>query len=117
MALNFDSPRDNDDFSYYWNLFIDDIRERDNLKPSHLHQFRILCDLYVEYDDLKILIDLQGRTYNAGMGRNGEQIKLTPEVQQMNRVLSEIRNYSKMLGLTLSADKTTKDEEEHDDFK
>jgi hypothetical protein len=97
-------------------MFIGDIEHRDNLKQSHLHQLQILCDLCIEYDELREAIMFAGRTY-ISVGRNGDQIKLHPNVQQMNRVVSEIRNYSKILGIQLVKDTTTtKDSEEDNDF-
>jgi phage terminase small subunit len=102
-------------FTEYWEEILPDISSRENLKPSHLQQLRILCDLLVDYDQLQAIIELEGRTY-LSVGRNGDQWKLKPEVQQMNRVLSEIRNYSKMLGLLLYKDTETGDEEDEDEF-
>lgn len=113
----FKSPRKDKAFSKYWKMFLGDIENRDNLKLSHLHQLQILCDLCVEYDELREAIIFAGRTY-VSVGRNGDQIKLHPNVQQMNRVVSEIRNYSKILGIQLVKDTTTtKDEGENDEFK
>jgi phage terminase small subunit len=112
----FKSPRKEKAFVKYWKMFLGDIENRDNLKHSHLHQLQILCDLCVEYDELKEAITFAGRTYDS-VGRNGTQIKIHPYVQQMNRVVSEIRNYSKILGIQLVKDTTTtKDEGETNDF-
>jgi hypothetical protein len=113
--LNFNPPSENENFKYYWNLFLPDIRERENLKPSHLQQLKVLCDLSVEYDTISEILILQGMTYES-VGRNGMQIKLRPEVQQKNRVVSEIRNYSKMLGLILVKDTKFNDEGEKNEF-
>jgi hypothetical protein len=109
--LKYKSPKpDKQSFNYYWGLFLPDVQDRENLKPSHLQQLRILCDLSVEYDELQEIIDIEGRTY-VSVGRNGEQIKLRPEIAQMNRVVSEIRNYSKMLGLVLVKDTKFNDDD------
>lgn len=116
--LKFKNPKpDHAGFTEYWEEFLPDIQDRENLKPSHLQQLRLLCDLYVEYDQMQAIIDLEGRTYWS-TGRNGDQLKLRPEVQQLNRVVSEIRNYSKMLGLLLYKDTKTNDvpEEDEDEF-
>lgn len=115
--LKFASPRpDKESFNHYWEMFLPDIQDRENLKPSHLQQLRILCDLSVEYDELQEILDLEGRTYISD-GRNGQQIKLRPEVQQMNRCVSEIRNYSKILGLVLFKDTKTNDNEDKNEFE
>lgn len=114
--LKFPSPKPGKpSFNYYWNMFLPDIQDRENLKPSHLQQLRVLCDLSVEYDELQEIIDIEGRTY-LSVGRNGDQLKLRPEVQQMNRTVTEIRNYSKMLGLVLYKDTKTNETEEEDEF-
>ena len=112
----FKPPRKNKEFVKYWKMFLGDIENRDNLKQSHLYQLQILCDLCIEYDELREAIVLVGRTYDS-VGRNGIQIKIHPNVQQMNRVVSEIRNYSKILGIQLVKDTTTtKDEGESNEF-
>lgn len=117
IDLKFPSPRpDKESFNRYWAMFLPDIQDRQNLKPSHLNQLRILCDLSTEYDELQDIIDLEGRTYMS-TGRNGDQIKLRPEIQQLNRCVSEIRNYSKMLGLLLVKDTKFKDSEEENEFE
>ena len=117
-TLKFPSPKpEKESFCRYWNQILPDIQDRENLKPSHLIQLSVLCDLMVEYDELVEIISIEGRTYWS-TGRNGDQLKLRPEVQQVNRVLSEVRNYSKILGLLLFKDtKTTLEtEEDEDDF-
>ena len=114
--LNIESPRKEPSFKRYWDNFIGDIKDRPNLKPSHLWQLQVLCDLCVEYDDLREIIALTGRTVSNGGGRNGAQLSLTPEVGQMNKVLIEIRNYSKILGLILVQDKKVRTEEEENEF-
>lgn len=115
-TIKFPSPKpDKESFNKYWEMFLPDIQDRENLKPSHLNQLRILCDLSVEYDELQEIIDLEGRTY-ISVGRNGEQIKLRPEIQQMNRCVAEIRAYSKMLGLLLYKDTKTNEDEDENEF-
>jgi hypothetical protein len=111
----FKNPKpDHAGFTEYWEEHYPDIVNRPNLKPSHLQQLRVLCDLYVEYDQLQAIIELEGRTYWSA-GRNGDQLKLRPEVGQLNRVLSEIRNYSKMLGFLLYKDTAINEAEDEDE--
>lgn len=114
MELDLTPPNNKPNFVRYWNMYLADINNRENLKPSHLQQIKILCDLSVEYDTLLTLIDFHGRTYESE-GRNGTQIKLRPEVQQLNRVLSEIRAYSSLLGIKLLKD-TSVGKVEHNEF-
>lgn len=99
---------------YFYKIFHDDIKHRENLKPSHLAQLEILCRLCVECEELEKLVDEMGWTYTSS-GRNGYQEKLRPEVQQLNKNRGEIRAYSKMLGICLVKDSKA-DEQEDDDF-
>lgn len=113
----FPSPKQgNERFTYYWNMFVPDIQDRENLKASHLQQLRILCALWCEYDELEDLIELGGRTYES-MGRNGLQKKQRPEIALIQKTIAEIRNYSKMLDLVLVEDKKMNNvEDEKNDF-
>lgn len=110
------SPRKDDKaFTKYWDLYLPSIEDRDNLKAAHLMQLEILCDLTVEYYYLKSIIDTGGRTYQSE-GRNGFQIKLNPEVPLFRAVITDIKNYSKMLGLVLFKDTKVKGKEKSNGF-
>lgn len=102
--MKYKSPKSNPDFKKYWEIFLPEVTSRDNFKPVHLHQLEILCDLHVEYNALLTLISVGGYTYTTNGGRNGDLVKLAPEVAQLNRCRSEIRNYCKMLGIALVKD-------------
>lgn len=99
------APKTSIEFVKRWNKLIGGIVSRENFKIGHLYQLEILCDLYVEYDVLAKFVRTKGYTY-AAVGRQGRIIKPYPEVTQMNRVQSEIRSYSKMLGLLLATDRS-----------
>lgn len=110
MSIDTTPPNKNENFIRYWNIYLSGIEDRENLKQPHLQQLRILCDLSVEYDELQDIIEMEGMTYESH-GRNGMQIKMRPEIAQKSKVITEIRNYSKHLGLVLYKDtKTTEDE-------
>ncbi len=117
MSLDLRPPRKSEEFVKYWNRFIVDIAERPNLKSSHLWQLQILCDLCVEYEFLKDVIDMGGRTISNGGGRNGDVIRPAPEIQMIQRTIAEIRTYSKMLDLVLMPDTKTNEEEEKNEFE
>ncbi len=97
-------PSKNPVFVRRWTEFIDDVVARDNFKPGHLAQLEILCELYAEYENLKGAMEFLGTTYNTG-ARNGDQIKMRPEVAQKSKVIDQIQQYTKMLGLLLTKDK------------
>jgi hypothetical protein len=109
------SPKpDNKVFTSYWDDFIEDIVNRDNFKRGHLRHLSILCNLFCELEVLNNVLDFEGHTYESDGGRNGPQIKLRPEVQQRNTVISDIAAYSKLLGVTLMKDMTLKENKKKD---
>jgi hypothetical protein len=114
-GLNYTPPRDSEAFLSYWNTFLPDVKERDNLKQSHLLQLRILCDLCVEYDELHECIELIGRSYES-VGRNGTQVKIRPEVQRLAQVVTQIRDYCTSLGIKLVKDTASTKQEEKNEF-
>jgi hypothetical protein len=96
-------PRKNKIFREKWSLFIDNVTGRKNFHLGHLETLRILCDLFVEYEDLRNFLQENGQSYCA-VGRQGEQWKLYPHVQQLNRVKESISVYSRMLDLIVKKD-------------
>ena len=90
-------------FKKYWDLFYEKVKDRDNFHDSHLKQLKILCDLYVEYDDLSSVLEFEGNTYESD-GRYGFKIVERPEVKMKSSVIKEIRSYSKLLDLVLVKD-------------
>lgn len=117
MTPNIKSPNPKHKlFTTYWEMLIPGIAKRENLKTAHLLQLQILCNLHVEYDELIDYLNFMGRTYES-TGRNGLQIKMRPEVARLNVLLDKMRDYYKLLGLTLFKDTDTGEEEEEDAFK
>lgn len=92
-------------FVVNWNMLIEQIATRDNFTRANLKHLEILCDLYQNYRNLSDSIDMLGHTYEVGGGRNGNQIKIRPEVSQLNQVRRDIKTYSQLLGLNLNKDK------------
>lgn len=91
-------PKKDKIFREKWGQFIDSVSGRENFKVGHLNTLEILCDLYVEYDQLQKFIRRKGRTYKS-VGRAGEVWKFYPEVMQLNKVQGQIKDYTKMLNL------------------
>lgn len=96
-------PRKNKIFRDKWALFIDNVTGRKNFHVGHLETLRILCDLFVEYEDLMEFLIEHGNSY-CSIGRQGEQWKMYPQVVQLNRVKESIQQYSKLLDLILKKD-------------
>lgn len=102
-----DSPKPDDEvFTRYYETFVDDVIRRDNFKKGHLEQLSILCQMYVEFERLTKVINDEGYTYFAET-RNGLQQKVNVNVLIRDKVVAEIRHYSKMLGIVLDKDKET----------
>lgn len=99
----FPPPKKNPLFRTKWMRFIDNVTKRENFNIAHLDSLEILCDLYVEYEDLQRFVRVNGRSY-LSLGRSGEVWKFYPEVQHLARVQAQIKEYSKMLGLLLKKD-------------
>ena len=110
-------PVKNTVFERTWNVFIYDVVERDNFRPGHLEQLRVLCNLYAEEEELREILHMTGYTMFSEGGRNGPQEKTRPEVAQLNKTRSEIRAYSQMLGLVLHKDKGVVKKEDEDEWE
>ena len=110
--MEYESPLAKDtEFTRYWNLYVNDVVQRDNFKVGHLEQLRILCQLYTEFDKLTSIISEKGYTYETET-RNGLQVKVYSEVTIRKEIMLELRMYSKMLGLILEPDKVFNEKEE-----
>lgn len=94
----FPPPKKNPTFVKKWKNIIETVASREGFKPAHLFQLEVLCDLFVEYEQLSKWIREYGYTYSA-IGRQGKQIKTYPQVGERNRVKEQIRSYSKVLDL------------------
>lgn len=114
---NFVSPKPKElEFTRYWDLFIDSVVERDNFRPHHLEQLTILCSLYQELNKVQDEIKEQGY-YFENEGRHGSQIKTHPLVVIRDKMLGEIRHYTKLLDLTINKDKSIKENDDKDDWE
>lgn len=109
--LKYPPPKNNPVFVRKWKDLVTAIVARENFKQAHLLQLEVLCDLFVEYEQLSEFLRINGYTYTSE-GRNGLLVKNYPQVMQLNRAKAEIRNYSKVLNIMLSKDKDKTDEKE-----
>ena len=100
-------------FKQQWKKLIEIVSSKENLHDNLFDQLSILCDLYQEYHDLSEYIKENGYSYET-VSRNGSQIKKYPEVEQRNKTLSEIRMYSKMLGVTSEGKYIPEEREENE---
>ena len=100
---NFPAPKSTELFIKYWDKYLPKVISRENFHEAHLDQLAVLCDLYIEYHDLTEFIKENGYTYESD-GRYGEAHKEFPQVKIRQKVISELRQYSKQLGLVLEKD-------------
>jgi len=107
----FPAPKKDPSFVRRWTPNCKEIMKRENFKEIHLQQLEVLCDMYVEYDKLYALLEMEGYNYVTEGGRHGAQIRPRPEVGQMNILRGQIAVYTKMLGLVLVKDSETKEPE------
>lgn len=103
------APKDSEEFKKYWRIFLPHVVERDNFHTGHLQQLEILCDLYVDYNTLTQFVKENGYSFMTG-GRYGDTSRPHTEVQVRQRVVAEIRAYSKMLGILLNKGIPTSDD-------
>lgn len=94
-------PKTGVKFKKYWKIFIDDVISRDNFCKGHLLKLEILCDLLIQYEEISKEVKETGYTYQTE-GRYGYQIKPNPAVATQQKIVAEIRNYFKALGLILN---------------
>jgi phage terminase small subunit len=109
----FPAPKKDLQFVKYWEKFLPKIIERDNFHESHLEQLEILCDLYITYHKLDTFLTKNGYSYSSD-GRYGQNYREFPEVKIQQKCVSEIRQYSKTLGLLLAKDSTVNEAEKNE---
>lgn len=112
MSKKVKAPVKSPEFKKYWDLFVENVTSRENYQSGHLEQLRILCQLYTEFDKLTEDIIENGHTYETNSERYGSQRKVSPSCTLRDKILMEIRQYSKMLGVILAPDATKNDSEE-----
>lgn len=114
--LKYPPPKRNPVFRSKWKTFINSLTDRDSFKEAHLETLEILCDLYVEYDQLEAQIRKEGRTYTA-VSRFGENRRMHPAVAHLDKVRANIRAYTQRLDLFPKKDNSTQGDGNDDDWK
>lgn len=112
---NFPAPKEDHTFEKYWNRYLPKVTGRENFHVAHLDQLEVLCDLYIEYHNLTQFIKDKGYTYESD-GRYGESHKIYEEVKIRQKVVAELRQYSKQLGLVLEKDNDKKEMDESNEW-
>lgn len=109
-------PRKNKIFRAKWMEFIDNVTSRDSFKRAHLETLTLLCDMYVEYEELSKILRTQGRTYKT-VTRLGEHLKMHPATAHIDKVRANISKYTRLLDLFPKKDKGGGSEGEEEEWK
>jgi phage terminase small subunit len=96
--MKYPPPKKNKIFREKWVKFVKSLASRDGFKEAHLEALEILCDLYVEYEELGRVLRVEGRTYEK-VSRWGAVKAMHPAIHEQGRVRASIRSYT--LGLDL----------------
>lgn len=102
------APKDDKEFVKYWDRYLPKVIKRENFHESHLDQLEILCDLYLDYHELTKFIKKNGYSYE-GDGRYGKSSNEYKEVSIRQKIIGEIRHFSKLLDLVLNKDQDKKE--------
>lgn len=115
--LKYPPPKNNSLFRKTWGNFIENVVSRENFKPSHLHTLEILCDLYVELEELNKFLRTHGMTFDV-ITITGKNRRMYPEVAQRDKVRAQIQQYSRHLDLFPKKDKSLRgmDKDEDDEW-
>lgn len=113
--LKYPPPKRNPVFREKWMKFINSLVSRESFKEAHLQALEVLCDLYVEYNDLERIIRTEGRTYKS-VTRFGETRKLHPAIGQLDKVRANIRAYTRQLDLFPKKDTSPEGDGDDDEW-
>lgn len=111
----FESPYpDYKEWNHYWSRIVDSI-DRDKVKPSHIKQMQLLCDLYIEYDQLSETLEQEGYLV-TNITSQGETHKINPLYNAKDRTVKSIMQLTKSLGIELytSKDDTPTEDQENE---
>lgn len=121
LLKKYKQPVKGKEFKKYWVELIPTVVERDNFNETHLKNLEVLCNLYVEYDRMTEFLNayyLKEGTYSyVAEGRHGTQIKMHPEFSERQKLLSEIRQYSRLLGIVLNKDNTSNEDDVAEEWR
>lgn len=112
--LKYPPPKKNPVFRKTWGSFIENVTTRENFKPGHLHALEILCDLYVELDNLNKFLRTNGMSYRV-ITVAGENRRNYPELAQRDKVRGQIQQYSRHLDLFPKKDKSSRGMDDDED--
>lgn len=97
-GLEVPPPKNHPVFVRAWSNLLDNVMEKRDFKRAHLLTLEILCDLYVEMDEILKFLEKHGRNYYV-KNEAEETYRNYNEVAALDRVRMKIKMYSSSLGL------------------
>lgn len=91
----------------FWNATAPQMVMLGRLKPHYAFAYAQYCEVVVRMAKTKKLLDKEGWTYTS-QTRNGKQIKMRPEVGQLNDDWRKWRTFVGMFGLAPSEERNLK---------
>lgn len=114
--MKYKSPKKtNKEFTKYWTELAPIITEKEGFDESCLKNLEILCTLYVVFDKMTKYIEDSDMVVETE-GRYGLQIKPNPVINERQKVLGEIRHFSKLLGMKIGNEAKIPDDIDSDDW-
>jgi len=101
--VSIQAPKKDENFRRYWNILIKDVENRDNFKLAHIKQLEVLVDLLLDYDLFTTFLREKGSSYESRT-QYGVTYKKFPEVEMRQKTIASIKDYCKLLGITLTKD-------------
>lgn len=96
--LKYPPPRNNPVFRRYWGLFHDAVVTRPGFNVISLATLQLLCDLYVEIEDVTESIRKIGMTHEV-ITVTGKMRRVNPEVAVLQGLRSQVQKVSSNLDL------------------
>lgn len=97
-TLEYPPPSKHPLFRKFWAESIDNLVRRKNFEPAHLGLLETLCRLRVELRALDDFVAENGHTFRV-VTLLGEHRRTYPEINERNKVLTQIATFSKLLDL------------------
>ena len=73
--------------------------------------------MYCDYDMYRHQLGLHPNHFYESSGRNGDQLKKRPELEQLNLLTKDIASFSKLLGIVVVKDTKMKKTDDGEEWK
>jgi len=114
-VAGYKAPMKGKEFKKYWDKLSPIITNKLGFDESCLKNLEILCNLYVDYDRMTESINDNDMVI-VNEGRYGIQCRPFPLINERQKILGEIRHFSKLLGMKIDHE-SKPDEELQDEWE